>query len=150
MKPAAKVLVALGLWLPIAASQARPGTARTERLAALGKLWASVKYFHPFLAYKDINWDAALLAALPKAAAARDAEEYARAVGSMLSTLSDPATGVVRRAAPAAEPSTSVSQVRNGVLVITVRPETAALVRAAGAAIGEAKGVVFDLRHHEA
>ena len=33
-------------------------TVRIERLAALGKLWAAVKYFHPWLAYQDIDWDA--------------------------------------------------------------------------------------------
>jgi C-terminal processing protease CtpA/Prc len=150
LKPAAKVLFALGFWLVTAASQALPDAARTERLAELGKLWASVKYFHPFLAYKDVHWDAALLAALPKAAAARNAEEYTRAVESMLSVLEDPATGVVRRIAPAARPPAGVSQVLDGVLVVTIRPETAPLVRAAGAAIAAAKGVVFDLRHHEA
>ena len=30
----------------------------TERLAGLGRLWGAAKFFHPFLAYKEIDWDA--------------------------------------------------------------------------------------------
>jgi C-terminal processing protease CtpA/Prc len=149
LKPAARVLFALGLGLLAPAGQAPPEAARTERLAALGRLWASVKYFHPFLAYKDIDWDAALLAALPKAAAARNAAEYTQAVESMLNALGDPVTGVLRPAAPAAKIPAAL-QARDGVLIVTIRPETASSLRAAGAAIAEAKAVVFDLRRHEA
>ncbi len=38
---------------------------REERLAHLGRLWGQVRYRHPYLAYKDIDWDAALVAAIP-------------------------------------------------------------------------------------
>src|SRR5215207_1796933 len=65
---------------------------RVERLAALGKVWAAAKFFHPYLAYRDIDWDAAAVAAIPKAGAARDAGEYAAAVQTMLDALGDPAT----------------------------------------------------------
>lgn len=34
------------------------------RIAAVGKLWGEVRYLHPYLAYRDIDWDAALLRAL--------------------------------------------------------------------------------------
>ena len=37
-------------------------SARIERLAALGRLWVSIKYFHPWLPYRAIDWDAALAA----------------------------------------------------------------------------------------
>ena len=36
------------------------------RLAGLCKLWGAVKYFHPYLVYKDIDWDQALIETLPK------------------------------------------------------------------------------------
>lgn len=33
--------------------------ARIARPAGLAKVWGAVKYFHPFLAYRDIDWDKA-------------------------------------------------------------------------------------------
>jgi C-terminal processing protease CtpA/Prc len=72
---------------------------RVERLVALCKLWGAVKYFHPYLADRDIDWDAALVAALPKIDAARTTEEFAAAVESLTAVLEDPATRVLRPAA---------------------------------------------------
>ena len=89
-----------------AAGQSPPEAARVERLAALGKLWAAVKYFHPSLAYRDIDWDAALVAAWPKAAAATTSADYAEAVQSMLAVLGDPATRVLPAASSAPPRST--------------------------------------------
>lgn len=41
---------------------------RVDRLIALCRLWSAVKYFHPYLAYRqDIDWDAALVATIPQA-----------------------------------------------------------------------------------
>jgi hypothetical protein len=38
------------------------------------KLWGAAKYFHPYLAYRDdIDWDAALVSAIPKVNAANSA-----------------------------------------------------------------------------
>lgn len=65
---------------------------RVDRLAALCKLWGRVKFFHPYLAYKDIDWDAALIHAIPKVSAATSKEEYKSAVDSMLASLNDPGT----------------------------------------------------------
>src|SRR5688572_28370770 len=48
-----------------------PPSAETERLVVLGKVWGTVNVFHPYLAYRDIDWDAALLAAIPKVLAAK-------------------------------------------------------------------------------
>jgi C-terminal processing protease CtpA/Prc len=62
---------------------------------ALGAL----KYFHPYLAYRDIDWDAALVATLPKVEAARTADEFASAVESLTAVLEDPATRVLRPSA---------------------------------------------------
>jgi hypothetical protein len=71
---------------------------RIERLVSLGKLWGAVKYFHPYLAYRDdIDWDAALVSAIPQVNAANNAGEYAAAVQSMLRALGDPATRVLRK-----------------------------------------------------
>jgi C-terminal processing protease CtpA/Prc len=66
----------------------------TERLAGLGRLWGAVKFFHPFLAYKDINWDGALIKAIPRVKAAHSPEEYRTAIGDLLEVLNDPSTTV--------------------------------------------------------
>ena len=62
---------------------------RIERLAALGRVWGAVKFFHPYLAYKNINWDKALVETIPLVNKARSSEEYKAAVNYMLSFLGD-------------------------------------------------------------
>ena len=71
---------------------------REERLAGLMRAWGTIKFFHPYLAYRPIDWDAALMAAIPKVEAAKSAEEYSAAVASMLQELKDPETHVLRGA----------------------------------------------------
>src|SRR5215510_9733804 len=65
-----------------------------ERLAALGRVWGAAKFFHPYLAYKDIDWDGALIKAIPEVKAAQTPEQYQRAIDNMLQVLNDPATTV--------------------------------------------------------
>ncbi len=80
---------------------------RVERLAEVGRLWGAVRYLHPYLAYRDLDWDGALLAALPRAAAAGSRAEYRSAVADMLAALGDPVTHLLddgEAAAPAAPP----------------------------------------------
>ena len=53
--------VLLSLALAACAQETPVEAARLDRLVALAKLWAAVKYFHPYLAYRDdIDWDKAL------------------------------------------------------------------------------------------
>lgn len=66
-----------------------------DRLIQTAKLWIAVKYFHPYLAYKPIDWDKALIDALPKIRTAQNQQEYAAALQSMLDVLHDPATRVL-------------------------------------------------------
>jgi hypothetical protein len=92
---------------------------RVERLVGLCKLWGAVKYFHPYLAYRDdIDQDAALFAAIPKVSTANDASDYAAAVQGMLTALGDPVTRVIqqRPADTASSPHESppVSELRLG------------------------------------
>ncbi len=86
-----------------AADQATPQPAATEadRLATVGRLWGQVKFFHPWLRYKSIDWDAALVTALPRIRAAATDDAFAAAVGELLSALGDPLTRVERVPAPA-------------------------------------------------
>jgi C-terminal processing protease CtpA/Prc len=67
----------------------------TERLAAVGRLWGAIKYFHPYLAYKNIDWDGALVRAIPLIKTARTPNEYRQAIGGLLQVLSDPATAII-------------------------------------------------------
>src|SRR5579875_854897 len=63
-----------------------------ERLLATGKLWITIKYFHPYLAYRDIDWDKALIDALPAVREAKSSSEYAAALNKLLAPLNDPET----------------------------------------------------------
>src|SRR5262245_37091797 len=73
---------------------------RIERLAALGRLWGVVNYFHPYLAYKEVDWDAALIAAIPKVNAAKSTEDYRAAIDGLFATLGDSATYTTTDASP--------------------------------------------------
>ena len=66
--------------------------ARIARLAGLANIWGTVKYFHPFLAYRDIDWDKALIETIPKVNAAKTPQEYQAAVNQMLAVLNDKST----------------------------------------------------------
>lgn len=79
-------------------------TERTERLAALGRVWTAVRYGHPYLAYRDIDWDAALVAAIPGVLQANDSRAFGAAVQGMLDALGDPATRVIDRQLPPGAP----------------------------------------------
>jgi len=68
--------------------------ARLARLSELARIWGAVKYFHPYLAYRNIDWDKALIDTIPKVNAAKTREEYRAAISQMLSVLNDPATRV--------------------------------------------------------
>lgn len=73
----------------IFARDLQPQQIRIERLAGLAKVWGTVKYFHPFLAYKDIDWDKALIETIPLVNSAKTPEEYKSAVNYLLASLND-------------------------------------------------------------
>jgi len=135
-----------------------------ERLAGLGRLWGAIKFFHPFLAYKEIDWDGALVAAIPRVKAARGGQEYREAIQTMLQALRDPATTAELAAV---EPTASgavadarekrkYSDVVGGFVVIDVIESSKALtnrnytvlskVPEILAEIEKSKGVVLDCR----
>jgi len=65
---------------------------QTARLVALGKLWANVGLFHPYLAHSNIDWDKALVDAIPKLEELQSDSQYAEVVNSMLAVLQDSQT----------------------------------------------------------
>ena len=137
---------------------------QTERLVKLCKVWGTVRYLHPYLAYKDVDWDAALVEALPKVEAAKDEEQYRAAVQTMLDRLGDRATRVVCKISQTQEEQPKVpgkekedrplfNWVEDGVLALHMDtslsldnltdPKTLGTVQAE---FKKAKGVIFDLR----
>ena len=71
------------------------GDAAVERLAGVCRLWGVVEYFHPHLAYRDVDWDAALVETLPAVVAAESPEAYRAAIDRLLGHLGDPVTRTV-------------------------------------------------------
>ncbi len=63
--------------------------AEQERLISVAKLWTTVQYFHPYLAYRNIDWDRALVEALPAIRTAASPDEYATALNKLLGQLHD-------------------------------------------------------------
>ncbi|HWI16947.1 MAG TPA: hypothetical protein VNT81_04340 [Vicinamibacterales bacterium] len=51
--------------------QAQSAIDQTTRLASLGRVWGLVKYFHPGVTGGGIDWDAALIEAIPRVKAAQ-------------------------------------------------------------------------------
>jgi hypothetical protein len=134
-------------------------SARIDRLVALCKLWGTVKYFHPYLAYReDIDWDKALVEAVPKINAAQSTAAYADAVQGMLDALRDPTTRVLRHSIVGppskGERQPSSRWTSDKVLVVTIsnyadlsdEAGSVAKLQAIAAEIPEARGVLFDLR----
>ena len=129
---------------------------------ALARLWAAVKYFHPYLAYRgDIDWDSALVQAIPKVNATTNRAEYVAAIGGMLSELNDPLTHLLDDtiATPAnptspADRQPTFKKNADGVLIVTMtnyadledRPATQKNLEALKKEFPGAKAVVFDLR----
>jgi C-terminal processing protease CtpA/Prc len=133
---------------------------RVDRLIALCKLWGAVKYFHPYLAYRqDIDWDAALVATIPKVNVAQNANDYAAAVRDMLAALGDPVTRVIPQKtadipAPEHELQPTVTPTADGSLVITVHDyrvladwyAASQKIAAIRAELPNIRGILFDFR----
>ena len=96
------VCVLLLLWIGTAGAQPAPTLPdKTTRLVELAQVWAKVKVFHPYLGYKEIDWDAALVAAIPKVEAADTLPAFRAALQDMLGKLGDPVTRILDAPKPA-------------------------------------------------
>lgn len=69
-----------------------------QRLANLGRIWGAAEYAHPWLVYRDVDFDAAAVRAIETTLAG----DLDRAVDEMLSVLGDSQT---RAIAPCVEPA---------------------------------------------
>lgn len=70
-------------------ARAEPDSLAVERLATLGRVWGTAKFFHPALAYREVDWDAALLETIPLVDAAKSERDLAAAYDHLLSFLDD-------------------------------------------------------------
>ncbi len=132
---------------------AKTEVTQTERLAEAAKLWAKVRYFHPWLAYKDIDWDSAWVKAYPKLKAANGPAEYKSAVDAMLNVLADPATRTIApKVHQEATDSITSNMDSNFLLKITIPnirdlDEAIDGIKAAAKDFGKARVIIFDLRN---
>ena len=137
--------------------------ARVARIAGLAKVWGAVKFFHPYLAYRDIDWDKALIDTLPKVNAAKTPGEYEAAVNQMLAVLNDKSTRAEievekKPEAPAqpATPDTKPVRTENQVVIIDAaqianaiakdRTALNQIVTSVNDALPKATGIVIDTR----
>lgn len=132
---------------------------KIDRLVGLCQLWGQVKFLHPSLAYRsDIDWDAALIKAIPKVQSAETADQYSGAVQEMLAVLDDPLTRVVHTAITEEIGNTADQKFKyeltsDSILIITAgsyfqlwNAENQEKLKLAAAEIPKAKAVIFDLR----
>ena len=100
--------------------------AQVEHLAGLARVWGYVRYVHPAMATSGLDWDAALVRALPAVEAAETEEAYRSAIGGLLSELGDPATHVV--GSRPAETWGAEAAPMSGPRLETIDPRTALVV----------------------
>jgi C-terminal processing protease CtpA/Prc len=115
------VLAAAGLLLALAG----PADSQTTRLAGLARVWGQVKYVHPAMAISRIDWDAALIRAIPATESAGTAEDYRRAISGLLAELQDPVTRVIEK--EPADPTSPDMSARPKVRLEAIAAETAVL-----------------------
>ena len=148
-----RISVALALAAVLTcATGAAKGNDNVERLVALGKLWATIKCFHPGLDEAHPEWwDQALLTAVPAVETASSQSTYRAAINDMLALLRDPVT----RVDVPGQLSTPVAfgfveaQLRDGVLVLTsgkTAGDPLESLQPALKLLPQARGVIFDLR----
>lgn len=99
---------------------------RTHELADLARTWGAVKYLHPYLAYREIEWDEALIEAIPRVDAAANDAQFAIVVNGMLEHLDDRNTFAQvlhhsdRDQAESIPDEDTLLLVRDGVLIVDV------------------------------
>lgn len=124
-----------------------------DRLVALSRVWSTAKYLDPALASGNVDWDAALVRAIPAVRSAASGDAFAIAVDAMLRELSDPATRVVTMSDQRPAADTPLFNWSGDVLVVNAGAYDAAhegkLIGSPPSlfeGLAKAKGAVIDLR----
>lgn len=130
---------------------------RIERLTNAGKLWGQVKVLHPWLSTRGIDWDQAILSALPMIREARTQMDYRAAMESLLQPLKDPASKITggRQAPWVARPEKQpvVEWLPGKTLLLHLQDydsqyelQSSPVMDEVTSAVKTAKAIVFDLR----
>lgn len=77
---------------------------------ATARLWVTVEYFHPYLLDRNIDWDGALVKALPQIRSANSGSEFRAGISALLNELHDPETYILPDGQP--NPSEKVADSR--------------------------------------
>ena len=85
--------------------EAEPDAGRVQRLASLIRLWGTIRFFHPYVASRPIDWDSAFIKAVPLAENAASRDDFVRAISGMLATLDDLETRVLADDEPSPVPA---------------------------------------------
>lgn len=122
-----------------------------DRLLALARVWATVEYFHPYRSVWRLDWDDAVVEAMPAVKSATTSQELAAVLSRLLSRLDDPVTRVVESqmlpSAPAGSGRASARTTAEGFLIIAIIPPTSpSEIDKHIDALSTAKGLVIDLR----
>lgn len=139
------------------ASQDASRIDRIDRLIGLARIWAEVKFFHPAMFQRAIDWDGALIRALPEVEAATDAASYRAAIAHLLAAVGDPRTSAEGEARSAPPNPDWKSWPTKDVLVLDARlptdrwdvGATRRIARELRTEITAARVVVVDLRDRD-
>lgn len=144
-------LITLALLTPcFCFSQTQYSKEQFDRLADAGKVYGYIKYFHPGLQYSKLNWDSTFAANVEPILNARNKEEYAAAMQHLLDPLNDDLTTVANAHADKNYQLKPTSfEVKDSILYFTLNDmsnDWYGKVQSVLKRMGEAKGLVFDLR----
>lgn len=127
------------------------------RLHKLCELWGGIKYFHPKLAYADIDWDKALVKAIAEVRLAKTSAEYEAAVSGLLRELRDPGSKVLPKTSSQPNPLRTKGEkfrVQDGILIFDIAASIDTVFGEGYEKLTQdlrnealhAKGVIFDAR----
>jgi len=163
MKPVNTFLFAILLLLITNCGQAQSIQlipTQVKRIAKTSQLWGHIKYFHPYLTNKSINWEEAFIQNIDKVISSGSSDEFAEAIQKMLDELNDPSTKVIlKNTSQAKKDSTKYPQIKflnDSILLVSVRDyndlENFYYCLEQFSTLKEkipiSNGLVFDLRSH--
>jgi len=150
MRP--KLLLPLLFAVSFSFAQQPLTTVQINRLVDAGKIYGYIKYFHPFLQYKDINWDSTFAANVETIIKAENKIEYAAVLEKIFSVLNDGLTTVAK--IPGDDSNYKVQslayQIEDSILYLQMNDApfltTDEALSKALQNMGSVKGAIFDLR----
>lgn len=101
-------------------------TTQKDRLFHYSQVYGTVRYFHPYLAYRPIKWDEAWSEHAPAVLQAETDEEYAGILETLFAELDDPTTKVIYNSESAEEPAEDpqpfdLTKKEDGTLIISAK-----------------------------